>query len=170
MTNDEMIVALLDDTNVQEAILAMSRRGALTEETLPSMIGQYHQLCGAFCTRLFEVNVQENPEVGKDNRVVPFITLGQPGNFMGPSDDVIFHLAKQAGVEVDNVEEYVTSQVTAGNEGTPNLVHGLLNADVLGTYLSELKVAQMVEMMMKEMPGDDVMGDVVPMFGGGVKH
>lgn len=169
MTNNEMIAALLDDVNVQEAILSMSRHGTLDEESMPSMIGEYHRMCGAFCTRLFEMKVHENRDVSVDNRKVPYITLGQPGNFMGPSDDLILYLAEKAGIDMANGEEYVTAQVTAGNEGTPNLIHGILNADVIGGYLNELKVAQMVESMLREMP-EDVMDDVPPMFGGGAVH
>jgi len=167
MTNEEMISNLLSSEAVQDAIMTISRMGTLDETSMPSMIGQYHLVCGAFCTRLFEMKVHENEDVPLDNRYVPYISLGQPGNMHGVSDDIIIHLVKAAGVDLNRVEEYVGEQVIAGNEGTPNLIHGMLSVDVLGSYLQELKVAQMVESMLKGMP-DDVMGDVEPMFGGRV--
>lgn len=167
MTNEEMLAGLLEDAAVQEAIMVMSRHGELTEEKVPSMIGDYHRLCAAFCTRLFEIGVHAVEGAKKDNRLVPYISLGQPGNIHGCSDDILVYLSEKAGIKMEEAEAYIHGQVKAGNEGEANLVHGMLSIDVIGSHLQELKVGLMMDSLISSMP-NDVMGDVEPIFGGKV--
>lgn len=168
MNKEEMLKALLEAPAVRRAFMTLSMYGNLSEEALPEAISDYYMAASVITRQLFKMNVHKfSPMENPDNANVPYLILGQMGSVQGAGHDMVMYLCLEAAKTEDNVEAYIKEQVEAGNNGKPNLIHGIITMDSVGNYMTALRDNLMLSFVMHaidDMGEEDILQPVPHMF------
>lgn len=143
MTNLEILASIFDDSSVNDALLKLSAHGELNELNLHAAIPDYYLACSAIATSLISIGVHKTEDYASG--LAPFVLLGQLGSLPGISQDMVLYNMKKANVAEKDLGTHINTQLDEGNDGKPNLCHGIVNMEVIGASLQEINNALQIK-------------------------